>query len=87
MGIVQKFDFGDGKARYELIEGTKKETHHHHLICTKCRKVVDYTDFIEEEKDLIKKTEEALAAKHRFEIKNHIINFYGTCEDCRKGGE
>ncbi|MGB2599017.1 MAG: transcriptional repressor, partial [Candidatus Omnitrophota bacterium] len=33
MGLVVKFDFGDGRARYELIEGPKSE-HHHHLICT-----------------------------------------------------
>jgi len=86
MGIVQKFDFGDGRARYELIVGQKEEEHHHHLVCTRCRKIVNYTDFIEEEKELIKKTEEALTKKHGFEITNHIIHFYGLCENC-KGGE
>jgi Fur family transcriptional regulator, ferric uptake regulator len=86
IGIIQKFDFGDGKARYELIEGMAKKTHHHHLICTKCRKIIDYTDFIDEERELIKKTEESLTKKYRFEIKSHIIHFYGLCEDC-KGGE
>jgi Fur family transcriptional regulator, ferric uptake regulator len=86
IGIIQKFDFGDGKARYELIEGMEKKAHHHHLICTKCRKIIDYTDFIDEERELIKKTEESLTKKYRFEIKSHIIHFYGLCEDC-KGGE
>jgi len=86
MGIVQKFDFGDGKARYELIEGSRKNAHHHHLVCTKCRKIVNYTDFVDEEKELIKKTEDALAKKYRFDIKSHIIHFYGLCENC-KGGE
>ena len=86
MCIVQKFDFGDGKARYELIGEEKNEAHHHHLVCRRCRKIINYTDFIEEEKELIKKTEEALARKHGFEIQNHIIHFYGLCEQC-KGGE
>ncbi len=84
MGIVQKFEFGDGRARYELTGGMEKKSHHHHLICTKCRKIIDYADFIDEEKELINKTEKALIKKYRFDIKNHIINFYGLCEDCRK---
>jgi len=33
MGLVFKFDFGDGRARYELAYGTKEPSHHHHLIC------------------------------------------------------
>ncbi len=85
MGIVQKFDFGDGKARYELIDSQKKEEHHHHLVCTRCRKIINYTDFVEEEKELIEKTEEALAQRHHFEIKHHIIHFYGVCENCQGG--
>ncbi|HOJ31344.1 MAG TPA: Fur family transcriptional regulator [bacterium] len=86
MGVLQKFAFGDGKARYELITDASKEAHHHHLICTKCRKIIDYTDFVDEEKELIKKTEDILSRKHRFDIKNHIIHFYGLCENC-KGGD
>ncbi len=84
MGIVQKFSFGDGRARYELLDNGKKETHHHHLICARCRKIVDYTDFIDEEKELIQKIGEALSKKHGFDIKSHIINFYGLCENCKK---
>ncbi len=83
MGIVQKFTFGDGKARYELVAIPDKEMHHHHLICTKCRKIINYTDFVDEEKELVEKTEKVLSAKHKFDIKNHIINFYGLCETCR----
>ena len=36
-GLVYKFDFGDGRARYELAEGGKSGGHHHHLICKKCK--------------------------------------------------
>jgi len=82
MGIVQKFDFGEGKSRYELMESGKKDSHHHHLICTRCRKIIDYTSFIDEEKELVKKTEDALSMKHGFRINGHIIHFYGICSDC-----
>ena len=30
MGIVFKFDFGDGRSRYELIDDIDKSNHHHH---------------------------------------------------------
>jgi len=86
MGIVQKFDFGEGKARYELVGNPQKDFHHHHLVCTRCKKIIDYTNFLEDEKELIKKTEEALSAKHGFEIKSHIIHFYGICGECKQDG-
>ena len=83
MGLVFKFDFGDGRARYELSEGPKGARHHHHLVCTGCGRVVDYTDFIDEEVELLNQTEKGLSKKYNFEIMNHLIQFYGLCENCR----
>ena len=85
MGLVFKFDFGDGRARYELSEGPKGERHHHHLVCTSCNRVVDYTDFIDEEVELLNQTEKGLSKKYNFEITNHLIQFYGQCSRCKKG--
>ena len=82
IGMVYKFDFGDGRARYELAEGPKGAHHHHHLICTGCNRVVDYTDFIKEELDLLNQTEKGLSKKYNFKITNHLIQFYGLCERC-----
>ena len=84
MGLVFKFDFGDGRARYELAEGSKKSHHHHHLVCNDCKRIVDYTDFINEEIELHKKTEKGLSQKYNFDITNHIIQFYGLCDECKK---
>jgi Fur family ferric uptake transcriptional regulator len=83
MGLVFKFDFGDGRARYELTEGPKGERHHHHLVCTSCGRVVDYTDFIDEEIELLNQTEKGLSKKYGFDITNHLIQFYGLCGDCK----
>jgi Fur family ferric uptake transcriptional regulator len=83
IGIVQKFDFGDGKSRYELTKDPQNADHHHHLICMKCKKIINYDDFVEEELELMKKTEKALSKKHKFKIMHHIIHFYGICEQCR----
>ena len=84
MNLVFKFDFGDGRARYELVEGSKKSHHHHHLVCKECNRIIEYTDFINDEIELLKKTEKGLSDKYNFEITSHIIQFYGICDKCRK---
>ncbi|MGA1870764.1 MAG: Fur family transcriptional regulator [bacterium] len=84
IGIVFRFDFGDGRARYELAEDPEKKNHHHHLICTKCKRIIDYTDFIDDEIELLKRTEKGLSEKYNFIITNHQIQFYGVCDKCRK---
>jgi len=83
IGLVLKFDFGDGRARYELSSGPRKEKHHHHLVCIKCNRIIDYKDFIDEEEKLFKKTGKVLSEKYNFEITDHLVRFYGLCEKCR----
>jgi len=82
LGLVAKLDFGDGRARYELAQGPKGDNHHHHLICTSCNKVIDYTDFINEEVELLRQTEKGLNKKYNFKITSHVIQFSGLCEKC-----
>ncbi len=82
MGLVSKFDFGDGRARYELSQGPQTK-HHHHIVCTQCGRVIDYTDFIDKEVELLNKTERALEDKYRFKINAHQISFFGLCEKCK----
>jgi Fur family ferric uptake transcriptional regulator len=82
MGMVSKFDFGDGRARYELI--SKDETHHHHLICRKCGRVIDYSDFSKEEIKFIKELEKEVSKQHNFKIDSHKLDFYGFCNKCKE---
>ncbi|MBN2483971.1 MAG: transcriptional repressor [Candidatus Omnitrophica bacterium] len=82
--MVHKFDFGDGRARYELQRSKEdKEDHHHHLVCLRCQRVINYTDFIDDEVELLKRTEKGLAKKYNFKIMKHILQFYGLCEQCK----
>ncbi len=81
-GLVHKFDFGEGKSRYELIEHPNGLGHHHHLICVNCKKIINYTDFINDEIELFQKLETRLSNKYNFKIKHHIVEFYGICEEC-----
>jgi Fur family ferric uptake transcriptional regulator len=85
VGLLHKFDFGDGRARYELVEKPGGMRHHHHLVCTSCNRVIDYTDFIDEEVELLRQTEKGLSKKYNFEITNHVLQFYGLCKDCGRG--
>ena len=82
LGLVCKLDFGDGRARFELIEKPGRPTHHHHLICSNCGTAYDYADFIGEELELIHKTEKSLSQRYNFTIQNHTIQFSGLCETC-----
>jgi len=82
MGIVTKLVLGDGQSRYEF-KSKGKEDHHHHLICTNCGKIINYSEFLDDELRLVKKTEERLAKKYNFLIKDHNIEFLGICDKCR----
>jgi Fur family ferric uptake transcriptional regulator len=82
MGIINRLTLGDGQRRYEFKSG-EKEDHHHHLICTKCGKIIDYSEFLDEELKLVKKTEEQLSKKYNFEIHDHNIEFLGLCSQCK----
>jgi Fur family ferric uptake transcriptional regulator len=82
-GIVAKFEFGHGRAKYELSEEYGKKTHHHHLICKNCQTIIDYSDFLEDELSYIQKTEKGLSKKYHFNIDSHVITFYGLCGACR----
>ncbi len=63
-----------GKKRYD--PDTER---HHHLICTRCRKIMDiYPDFdLGLPEDL----------QQGFEITGNHVDFYGVCPECRKEEE
>jgi len=84
LGLIHKFDFGDKRARYELVEEPTSKRHHHHLVCNGCGRIIDYADFIDEEIELLKKTEKGLSKNYNFKITNHLIQFYGLCDRCQK---
>jgi len=87
MGMVMKFDFGDGQTRYELTEEHSRKEHHHHLVCRGCDTIIDYTEFIRDEIELLDKTMKGLSRKYKFAIDSHEIVFKGLCERCRKAAE
>lgn len=83
LDIVDKFEFGDGRSRYELSEKFSRKPHHHHLICSECGMIIDYSNFMDYEIDYLTKIQKELGAKHEFDITGHLIRFYGKCTACK----
>jgi len=84
-GLVRKVHSGDGHARFEYRRGAHAD-HHHPLICSGCGQILNYRDFEREELELVRRTEELLARKHGFLIRDHNIEFIGLCPGCLPGG-
>ena len=82
MGLINRLVLGDGQARFEYKAEDKKD-HHHHLICTRCGQILDYSEFEKEELELVRKTEKSLMKKYNFQIFDHNIEFLGICPKCQ----
>jgi Fur family ferric uptake transcriptional regulator len=76
LGMVKQFHFGDGIARFELV-GEGREGHHHHLVCTRCARVVEIEECFAED------IEKRLAASNRFTAVTHKLEFFGLCPKCQ----
>ncbi len=51
--------------------------HHHHLICSSCGEVIDFSGY-----DL-SPLEERLSRETGFEIEEHLLEFIGLCQNCK----
>ncbi|GGI39910.1 Fur family transcriptional regulator [Mammaliicoccus stepanovicii] len=75
--VVDKINFGDGVARFDLRkEGAKH--FHHHMVCMECGTV----DEIEE--DLLDDVEKRVEREFNFKILDHRLTFHGICHRCRE---
>ena len=74
LGLICEVHAGGGRS-YLLRRPTE---HHHHLICSECGLVADFTGC-----DL-GKLERRLSQQTGFETEGHLLEFFGRCPDCRK---
>jgi Fur family ferric uptake transcriptional regulator len=74
-GLAREVRFGDGRTHYEH---NYKHQHHDHMICSECGRVIE---FFSAELEAI---QDAMAAKHRFQITQHLLRMIGICADCRR---
>ncbi|MEO0946276.1 MAG: Fur family transcriptional regulator [Pseudomonadota bacterium] len=67
-GILEKHEFGDGRARYEDAE----REHHDHLIDLNSGEVIEFVDAE------IEALQEKIAAKLGYVLKGHRLELYGV---------
>lgn len=74
-GLAREVRFGDGRTHYEH---NYKHQHHDHMICSECGKIIE---FFSAELEAI---QDAMAAKHKFEVTQHLLRIIGLCAECRR---
>ena len=78
-GVAHRVVTSDERARYELAEDLMG--HHHHLICTSCGRVDDFTVSPQMERSLETALERAVDGTG-FRAAAHRLDVIGTCASC-----
>jgi len=73
LGQIAELSFGDGTKRYDAA----RPFSHPHLICTRCRRIVDCHPAS------LQRLAGELARETGFHIESHRLDFFGLCPDCR----
>jgi len=74
-GIAKEITLGDGLTRFEHCY---YHPLHHHIICSKCHKVIE---FLSPE---LERVQQSIVAKYRFQPLHQRIQIFGVCQDCRE---
>ncbi len=72
-GFAHKSRFDNGVILYEHRHLGQ---HHDHMICTKCRKILEF------EEPQIEQLQIKIAAAHGFHMLQHKMEIYGICDNC-----
>ncbi|MDR6263926.1 MULTISPECIES: Fur family transcriptional regulator [Rhodobacterales] len=73
-GILERLEFGDGRARYEDAE----RDHHDHLIDLHSGEVIEFVD------PEIEELQERIAAKLGYDLRGHKLELYGVPTKAKK---
>ena len=76
VGLLDTIGHHDGEATYRLCS----ERHHHHLVCSSCRRVEELAEC-----DL-STLEASVADQHGYRVEGHTLSFFGLCADCQEHG-
>lgn len=74
-GLVAEHDFGEGFKRYEPRGA---QTHHEHLICIDCGKVVEFSS------ERLERMKSLIADEYGFRHHHHRLEIYGVCRECQR---
>ncbi|HUJ18577.1 MAG TPA: transcriptional repressor [Nitrospirota bacterium] len=74
-GLAEECRFEDGFSRFEYKD---TDTHHDHLICTRCGKIIEF------ENESIEALQHDVARENRFKVQSHKMEIYGLCAVCQQ---
>jgi len=72
-GFAVKNRFKNGEIRYEHMH---LGHHHDHMICTKCKQIVEFED------EALEALQAQIAGDHGFHMLQHRMEIYGICSNC-----
>jgi Fur family ferric uptake transcriptional regulator len=73
-GFAQSNRFDNGQVRYEHLHLGQ---HHDHMICTRCRSIIEF------QSEALETLQERLASERGFLLLQHRMEIYGICADCQ----
>ena len=76
MGILRELDLGDDFKYYEL--NGPRLTHHHHLVCTRCDKVIEF------KQDTVLSIGTKITEKEGFQLLDCQLLIHGVCPSCQR---
>lgn len=79
MGEVVALGFSEDDTHYDATGSTE----HPHLICLKCRKIIDVD--APSFQNLVQKVTEEVAERSDYHIVSHRVDFFGICPECQEG--
>lgn len=76
MGILRELEFAEGHKHYEINQPAPH--HHHHLICVRCGKTVEFKS------DSILKVGSKNAEKEGFQLLDCQLTIHAVCPPCQR---
>lgn len=81
LGLVTKLELCERLTRYELADRDKERgNHHHHLVCLRCGKVIDFKPGFSLKIDRLNR---GVSSHYRFKVTNHELTIFGYCQKCQ----
>ena len=74
LGLLRPVYQGTGAAHYVLL----LDGHHHHLVCSRCRRVIEFDECA------LAELAETVGRRYGFAVEGHLLEFYGHCSECKE---
>ncbi len=77
-GFIEEVERVDKHAHYERVSS---DSHHDHMICIKCGKVIEFFS------PTLEMLQDEICQKEKFNKVRHSLEIFGYCEQCNRGNK